>query len=138
MQFTSFETAIKTFLDQFASEDKEFANKYANPNKSIEECCKYIFQEVEKGRKKSERCVGVPEDEVYGLAIHYYDEEDIKVEGPKTKAKAVVPASEPKESQSSEEITKETEKKPARKPRKKKAVVEEDEDIPDTIDIPLF
>ena len=73
LNFTSFETAIKTFLDNLAKEDEMFAKSYAKPNKSISECCKYIFQQVEKNRKNNERCVACADEEVYGLAIHYYD-----------------------------------------------------------------
>ena len=42
MEFTPFETAIKKYLDKRAEEDPQFAASYTKPNKSIEECCKYI------------------------------------------------------------------------------------------------
>lgn len=89
MEFTPFETAIKNYLDKRAEEDAQFATTYAKPNKNIKECCKYIFQQVEKNKPKGERCVGVSDDEVFGLAVHYYDEDDIVVDGPKNKVEAV-------------------------------------------------
>lgn len=89
MEFTTFETAIKNYLDKRAEDDAQFATTYAKPNKNIKECCKYIFQQVEKNKPKGERCVGVSDDEVFGLAVHYYDEDDIVVEGPKNKVEAV-------------------------------------------------
>ena len=76
---TSFETTLKNYLDNRAKSDSAFAEKYANPAKSLEGCCKYIFQEVKKLLKKGEPCVGCPDDEVYGMAVHYYDEPDIVV-----------------------------------------------------------
>lgn len=71
----AFENAIKKYLDEFAQNDVHFAQKYNNPNKSVEECCSFIASEV----KKMGVC-GLDDSEVYGLAVHYYDEENVKVE----------------------------------------------------------
>lgn len=71
----AFENAIKKYLDEFAQNDVHFAQKYNNPNKSVEECCSFIASEV----KKMGVC-GLDDSEVYGLAVHYYDEEKVKVE----------------------------------------------------------
>lgn len=71
-----FEKTIKAYLDQRASEDDEFAKKYANPEKSIEKCCSFICDEVQKSKRR-----GFTDDEVYGMAVHYYDEANIKVSG---------------------------------------------------------
>lgn len=134
MEFTTFETAIKNYLDKRAEDDAQFATTYAKPNKNIKECCKYIFQQVEKNKPKGERCVDVSDDEVFGLAVHYYDEDDIVVEGPKNKVEAVQSPS-PEPPASPEQITSE-EKPKQRKPRKPKAAV--DPNIPEPLDIPIF
>ncbi|MBR3831004.1 MAG: PcfK-like family protein [Muribaculaceae bacterium] len=77
----SFEEAIKRYLDERAKNDEQFAASYAKENKSIEECCRFIIGEA---RKKQENRVAVMSDEeVYGLAVHYYDEDNIKVTEPK-------------------------------------------------------
>lgn len=77
----SFEEAIKRYLDERAKNDEQFATSYAKENKSIEECCRFIIGEA---RKKQENRVAVMSDEeVYGLAVHYYDEDNIKVTEPK-------------------------------------------------------
>lgn len=86
---------IKTYLDQRAKEDEQFAKSYAKENKSIEECVKYISQQA---RKRAENNVAMIEDaEVYGWAVHYYDEDDIKVEGsvPQAQVATSAPASTP-------------------------------------------
>lgn len=132
MEFTSFETAIKNFLDNHAKEDPTFAQTYAKPNKSISECCKYICQEVDKSRKKSERCVAVTDEEVFGLAIHYYDEDNIVVDGPKTKVETVQSPSQ--ESPGTTEVVEE--KRKPRKPCKPKAEI--DPNIPEPLEIPIF
>lgn len=139
MEFTSFETAIKDFLDKHAQEDPTFATTYAKPNKSIAECCKYITQEVEKNCRKSGRCVAVCEKEVYGLAIHYYDEDDIVVDGPKSNVQvaAGTPEVTSETVEATAEATETTEtKRKVRKPRKPKA--EADPNIPEPLEIPIF
>jgi len=67
-----FEQTIKTFLDEKAKGDSAFAEKYSNKKKSISDCCKFIISEVKKTRRQ-----GFADDEIYGLAIHYYDEENL-------------------------------------------------------------
>lgn len=63
---------IKAFLDDLAARDEGFALSYENPKKSIEECVNYIIGEVQKSGKQ-----GFDDSEIYGMAVHYYDEEDL-------------------------------------------------------------
>ena len=86
MKNKPFVEAIKSYLDRRASEDKMFAESYANPNKSISECCNFIMSEVRKQNRTA-----MTDDEVYGLAVHYYDEENIKVSTNIPTCKGVVP-----------------------------------------------
>ena len=74
-----FKEVIKRYLDDFASKDETFAAKYENEKKSIDGCVKYINGQVYKMRKNGEQCLALTDDEVFGMAIHYYDEEDIEV-----------------------------------------------------------
>lgn len=67
--------AIKSYLDNRAKNDNLFAHNYAKKNKNIDECFDYIIGEV---RKKGTQ-VYMTDAEVFGLAIHYYDEDDIKI-----------------------------------------------------------
>lgn len=67
---------IKDYLDERAKNDALFAEKYANPKKNINECWHYIVGEASK---QSGDCVAMSDEEVFGLAVHYYDEEDIKI-----------------------------------------------------------
>ena len=66
---------IKAYLDKRAEEDSLFAPKYANEKKSIDECCSYIMGEA----RKRGNAVAISDEEVYGMAVHYYDEDDIKI-----------------------------------------------------------
>lgn len=70
-----FEQAIKAYLDERASIDALFAQTYAKKEKSIEECCRYIIQEVKKTNRQ-----GFADEEIFSMAIHYYDEDNIKVD----------------------------------------------------------
>ena len=74
-QVNQVKDAIKAYLDKRAKEDRLFAASYAKPNKSIDECFDYIIGEV---RKKG-TMVYMSDEEVFGMAVHYYDEDDIKV-----------------------------------------------------------
>lgn len=80
----AFKTTIKAYLDKRAAEDALFAKTYAKENKNLDECCNYILQEVKKSG-----CCGFDDDEIYNMAIHYYDEDDIKDVKP-VSAKVVV------------------------------------------------
>ena len=82
---------IKTYLDQRAKEDELFAKSYAKEHKSLDECLKYISQQA---RKRAENNVAMIEDaEVYGWAVHYYDEDSIEVEGAVPQAQVTTSAS---------------------------------------------
>lgn len=79
------ETAIKNYLDNRAKTDELFAAKYANPKKSIDECCKYITGEAYAKAKNG--CAVISDEEVYGMAVHYYDEETVEIrKAPEAKA----------------------------------------------------
>lgn len=67
-----FKQAIADYLQVRANTDTTFACQYMKPNKSLDECCNYILQRV-----KESGYVGMDDDEVYGLAVDYYDEDNI-------------------------------------------------------------
>jgi len=62
---------IKEYLDALASKDEYFALSYENPDKNIDECCDFICTEVQKMG-----VMGLDDDDVFGLAVHYYQEAD--------------------------------------------------------------
>lgn len=72
----NFKAVIKEYLDNRAKTDKQFAKSYKKKDKSLDECCNYIIGEVQK--KAKSRQVALPREEVFGLAVHYYDEDSIK------------------------------------------------------------
>lgn len=74
----SFQDTIKAYLDKRASEDSLFAVTYAKENKNIKDCCTYINSQAKKQAVNG--CAAISDDVVFGWAVHYYDEDDIKVE----------------------------------------------------------
>ena len=74
---THFQTEIQSYLEQRAEYDELFARSYRNPLKNIEDCITYILNYVQKSG-----CNGFSDDEIFGQAVHYYDETDIEVGKP--------------------------------------------------------
>ena len=74
-----FKATIQNYLEQRAQEDELFAPVFANPKKNIDECVNYILNTVQKSGIN-----GFTDDEIYSMALHYYDEEDIDAGKPIT------------------------------------------------------
>lgn len=73
----AFNDTIKAYLEERAENDALFAVKFANPSKSVEDCVTYILNQVQKSG-----CNGFTDAEVYGMAIHFYEEKEIEVGNP--------------------------------------------------------
>lgn len=69
-----FKQTIQTYLENRAATDELFAERYADPKKNIDDCITYILNEV-----KRSGCNGFADEEIYSMALHYYDEPDIEV-----------------------------------------------------------
>ena len=69
-------------MDKRAKSDELFAVAYRKKNKSIDECLAYIMGEALKESSMISSGIkgcGMDNDIVFGMAVHYYDEDDIKV-----------------------------------------------------------
>ena len=69
----TFENIIKEYIETACKTDDVLAGKYEKSGKDIEGCCKYIKSEAKKKAKKG--CAVIADAEVFGWAIHYFDEE---------------------------------------------------------------
>ena len=67
-----FKRTIQMYLEQRAAEDALFAKNYRNPAKNIDDCVTYILNYVQKSG-----CNGFTDGEIYGQAVHYYDENKV-------------------------------------------------------------
>src|SRR5690606_36095796 len=72
-----FKTAIQNHLNGLAANDELFAETLKKPKKNIDDCITYIFNQV-----KASGCNGFADEEIFGMAVHYYDEDVIKVGKP--------------------------------------------------------
>lgn len=97
-----FKEAIVNYLQEIANTDELFANTLSKPNKNIDECATYILNEVKKTGRQ-----GFADEEIYNMAMHYYDEDNIVI-GEPLSARVVVNhplAAPPKPTYSTAKIT---------------------------------
>lgn len=72
-----FKRSIQHYIKQAADNNATFAKKVANPKKNIDDCITYILNQV-----KASKINGFEDSEIYGMAMHYYDEENIDIGKP--------------------------------------------------------
>ena len=72
-----FKNTIKAYLDQRAETDFLFSFRYSLPEKKLEDCITYILNQVQKSG-----CNGFHDDEIFGMAVHFFDEDNIEVGKP--------------------------------------------------------
>ena len=72
-----FKQTIKVYLDERAKNDELFAVSYAKENKNMDDCVTFILNQV-----KRSKCMGLTDEEVYSLAVHFFDEDDIEIGNP--------------------------------------------------------
>ncbi len=68
-----FKKTIQNYLEKRVKTDELFAKAYAKPDKNMDECVAYILNEI-----KNSQVNGLTDEEVYGLAVHYYNEDNIE------------------------------------------------------------
>lgn len=71
----NFKKVIEAYLAQEASVNSEFHSKFHNPQKNIDDCIKYILNQVQKSGVN-----GFTDKEIYDMALFYYDN-DVEVKG---------------------------------------------------------
>lgn len=80
-----FQNTIKAYLDKRAEIDLLFSFRYSLPEKKLEDCVTYILNQVQKSG-----CNGFHDDEIFGMAVHYYDEDNIEIGKPMHNAQVAV------------------------------------------------
>lgn len=68
-----FKETIQAKLQEKADEDPLFAESLKKEEKNIDGCINYILTQVKKIG-----AMGYTDDEIYGMAAHYYDEDDLE------------------------------------------------------------
>ncbi len=73
----TFKQAILKYLNERAAKDVLFFVSYTKTNKNIDDCITYILNAV-----KASDCNGFSDEEIYSMAVHYYDEDKIEIGKP--------------------------------------------------------
>lgn len=69
--------AIENYLEYRAQTDELFAVTYKKPNKNLNDCITYILNNVMQSG-----CNGFTDDEIYSMAVDYYQEDNLDVGSP--------------------------------------------------------
>lgn len=80
-----FQNTIKAYLDKRAEIDLLFSFRYSLPEKKLEDCITYILNQVQKSG-----CNGFHDDEIFGMAVHFYDEDNLEIGKPMHNAQVAV------------------------------------------------
>jgi PcfK-like protein len=72
----AFKKTIQKYLEDRANTDALFAETFRKEGKNIDDCVTYILNTVQKSG-----CNGFADDEIYSMAVHYYDEDKIEIGG---------------------------------------------------------
>ena len=102
---------VQEYLENRAKNEAEFAAIYAKPNKSLEECWKYIVSEARK--QAVNQCACISDEDVYNMAVHYYMEDDVKAPSSTPKVK-VTTDTEPKKTIPLNPVQTSSQKKPSK------------------------
>lgn len=70
----NFKNIINNYLKSLALKDALFSKTLSKPNKNIEDCITYILNKV-----KESGCNAFSDEEVFSMAVHYYDEDELNV-----------------------------------------------------------
>lgn len=81
----NFKTTINNYLQKRASDDELFKNTLAKEGKNLDDCVTYILNQVQKSGQ-----MGYCDDEIFGMAVHYYDEDGIEIGKANANAKVIV------------------------------------------------
>lgn len=73
----TFKNTIQAHLQEVANNDVLFYANFVNADKNIDDCITYIMNTVQKSG-----CNGFADDEIFNMAIHYYDEKKIEIGKP--------------------------------------------------------
>ena len=73
----AFKEVIKNHLRTLAKNDPLFMATLRKPNKDINDCITYIVNQVQASGS-----FGFPDSEIFQMAVHYYDEDNIEVGKP--------------------------------------------------------
>lgn len=68
----AFKRVIENHLQEFSQQNYLFKARLEHPDKNIDDCISFILNHVHKSN-----VIGYTDEEIYALARHYYDEDNV-------------------------------------------------------------
>ena len=81
----TFREIVWNYLLSRAEDDDRFRDRLYKEGKNIDDCVTYILNQV-----KQSQCCGFADEEIFDMALHYYDEDDIEIGGKIDSSRIVV------------------------------------------------
>ncbi|WP_165043469.1 PcfK-like family protein [Dysgonomonas sp. ZJ709] len=72
-----FKNTILAYLEERVASDTLFERVYTNPKKNLDDCIRFILNTVQKSG-----CNGFTREEIFGMAVHFYQQENIEIGNP--------------------------------------------------------
>ena len=76
----AFVERIQAFLDEQAATDKEFAAKLKKDKRTVQDCANWMIEKLAQDFRDTGK-MGYDDSEIYGLALHFFDEPELKAKG---------------------------------------------------------
>lgn len=70
----TFREIVWNYLLSRAEDDDRLRDRLYKEEKNIDDCVTYILNQV-----KQSQCCGFADEEIFDMALHYYDEDDIEI-----------------------------------------------------------
>ena len=129
----TFKMTIQQYLENRGNNDPLFSETLRKENKNLDDCITYILNAV-----KASGSNGFTDDEIFSMAVHYYDEDTIDVGKPISNTKVIVnhhveiTEEEKQEAKQKalDQLTKESYEHMKKKPAPAKAVITKDDNKP--------
>ena len=71
---------IQEFIDKQIAEDAAFAEKVRNTKRTVNDCASWMIEKLAQDFQKTGK-MGYDDSEIYGLALHFFDEPNLKAKG---------------------------------------------------------
>ena len=76
----AFVERIQAFLDGQAATDEAFAAKLKSDTRTVQDCAAWMLEQLAQKFRDSGQC-GYDDSDIYGMALHFYDEKGLKAKG---------------------------------------------------------
>ena len=76
----AFVSRIQAFLNEQAASDEAFAAKLKSDKRTVQDCAAWMLEQLAQKFRDSGQC-GYDDSDIYGMALHFYDEKDLKAKG---------------------------------------------------------